>query len=268
MKYAVAAVAIVISAASVAHSDTLVMKDGKSYEWRAIVDQGDAYQLELASGAKVVVKKADVLKFGITDSGGPLAGAAFERLKGKTRTMNALGFVDLKRDVFTGAESSIKWRGSGLACNFHTDRPERIQIQHKISEEYDFTIVAERQVGISDFYIGLVGGGNPFMLHFDAEKMSSSGMVGGAGMKANGNTALFPERKPVTVLCQVRKTGVKVSVDGKEFLSWTGAWGSTAVPSSHALPDGKAYPFFGSQKIFGTPTNTWVVHKVVITETE
>lgn len=249
-----------------AFPDTLVVKNGKPpIEWKSLVDLGDSYQVELTSGAKVTVLKADVEQIVISQSKPPLTGASFTMnpIKGKVRTYNALGAIDPKKDVF-GMNKDCWFKVSGQTVNafFGSDKPDRAQIPIKVSEEYDLSMIVERKAGTSNFYVGLIGGGNPFLFTFDGEGMTRSGTSG--AMKET--KPVFVERKPVSVLFRVRKNGWKVLLDGKEFAFQENGFGS--MPSDHALPDSQMYLFFGSQKIFGTPTNSWQISKVILTQSE
>lgn len=241
-----------------AFSDSIVLKNGKSIDgWKSIVDLGDAYQVELP-GSKLTVQKSEIDRIVVTPIQPPLTGATFTAtpIKGKVKSYNALAAVDPKSDVFgTNKDSSIKISASAVTASFCADRPERIQIPIKVSEEYDFSLTVERKGGVSNFYVGLVVSGSPFTFSFDDDKMTKTG-----GKEISQPT--FPERKAVTVLFQVRKNGWRLMLDGKESSS------SETASSASVSSDGKAFLFFGSQKIFGTPTNSWIVSKVTLIQTE
>ena len=51
---------------------------------------------------------------------------------------------------------------------------------------------------------------------------------------------ITPNLRPSTILCSVRKTGVKVRVDGQLVIDWKGDFARLATPDVANIPDPRA----------------------------
>jgi len=250
--------AIVLSLFGTVFADELVLKDGKRIEWKVISDEGDTYEVTTPQGTKITVKKDDVESF-TKKVDSVLTGATFTKLT-KSKTLNGFALFDPKKDLFGGPDVESKFKGQTLVCDWKSDSPTRLQIPVKIPEEYDFLITIERKESFSDFYIGLIGGGIPFLVRFDAD--TKTGIPSWKMTDMGGQ--LLKKGQQSTISCYVRKDSLIVMVDKKEVVNWKGDSWKFTLPESHALPDNKVYLFLGSQKIFGTVPNLWIVHKIVL----
>lgn len=268
---ALAAVAMTLPCVS---ADTITLKDGSKVEWRSIVDQGDTYSVETDKGAKVTIKKADIEKISFSVAGGPLTGATYTKLAGKPKTLNCIPLIDPKRDLIGVASAELKMKGPILVCNFQSDTPMRVQVPVKVpSDEFDFSISVERKGGIGDFFVGLIGGGRQFLVRFDGIGSAKSGLdlVDGKPMESNGTGVIgphVPKGKSVEITCAVRKDTLMVMVDRKEVVAMAADWKRFSLPEAYSLRDGKAFLFFGSQKVVGTSENLFHVTKVAMAYSE
>jgi hypothetical protein len=246
---------------STAFGDELILKDGKKVEWRTLTDSGDTFEVETPQGAKVTVKKSDVEKIAFNGSG-LLTGAVFTKLAGKVKTHNCFTLFDPKKDLFGGIGIEAKFKGPGLIMNLGFDSPNRLQIPFKIGEEYDFILNVERKDGPCDFFVGLVGGGKPFVVRFD-ENGIKTGILGWKMTDMGG--LILKKDAPVTLSCFVRKDSVIVMADKKEIVNWKGDTWDFKLPDGYALPENKVFLFVGSQKIVGVSANQWAINKMSLT---
>lgn len=211
--------------------DELLLKDGRKIPWKTLSDEGDEYLVD----GKTRIRKADVDRFSIAEASAILTGAAvsFDK-KRKLETVNLLQKVDLARDQLSGT-----WKdASGIAGSAAGEEHARLQVPYVLPEEYDLTIVVERKEGTEDFGVGLVGGGRPFMFHFDVGAGSWSGIITPG---ADGSLSKVTERKgkffgkgPKTLTFMVRKDAFFLLVDGKEFAKLKPDWTKLSILPTHA----------------------------------
>jgi len=244
-------------------ADDVLMKDGRAIPLRSLVDQGQNYEITSPDGKKTVVRKAEIDKVVIDPVESPLTGATFSKLQGKTRTVNGLTVVDPKRGLYGNAGIEVKIQGSVMTMDLKSDNPTRLEIPVKLGDEYDVSMVVERKDGIGDFYLGLVGDGHPFLVRIDSDSGVHAGIQG--GKIVDTGRQILTKDKPATVECFVRHDSVILKVDSKELVNWKADWSQVQMPESHALPEGKAPPFIGSQKIPLTFPNLWKVHRLTFT---
>lgn len=224
------------AAASGASADELVLKDGKKIEWVVLRDLGDEYEVETAKGTKITVRKDDVEGLARRRAEAPLTGASFTFDKRrKLETVNLLAKVDPKRDSVTDG-----WRRQGASLTGTGDgiKHSRIEVPGVAPEEYDLTCVVERRSGDDEFFVGLVGGGNQFAAYFDWARGSASGIgeiAGADAAKLKIPGRFFENGKQKTLVFMVRKEGVVVRADGKDWLAWRADWGQVSVHDSRAV---------------------------------
>src|SRR5204863_1835846 len=107
---------------------------------------------------------------------------------------------------------------------------------------------------------GLVGGGKPFLVRFDAEFGIKTGIPGWKMTDTGGQ--LLKKDVPVTISCFVRKDSLIVMLDKKEVINWKGDNWDFKLPDVYALPENKVFLFIGAQKIVGTTANLWSISKM------
>ncbi len=241
---------------ALALADAVVLKSGRKIEWKTLRDKGDAYDLEALDGTAMVVQKKDVERIEIAEVRPILAGAsvAFE---GKTKTVDILPSVNPKRDTVFGA---VKFGGGGLVVASEIDAPTFVKLPVKAPEEYDLSISVDRKSTIGNFYVGLVGAGSKqFMVEFDSQGGSLSVLHGG-----NSHRGTVLEKGAAhSILIQVRKEAVVVTVDKKELLSCKG--GIFGLSSPHQLLGNDASLFIGTQRIYGNAEHAnFLVSKVAL----
>jgi hypothetical protein len=156
----------------------------------------------------------------------------------------------------------VKFSGGVLSVASEIDQPTLLKIPSKLPDEYDLTVVVERQSVIGNFYLGLPGQGRSFLVELDGMNGSMSAIHGGASQRG----AVLEKGAPRTILIQVRKEAVVVSIDKKEALSFRGNIGSLQMPESHRLPKDDQGLFIGAQRIYGNAENaSFLVHRLVVT---
>jgi hypothetical protein len=210
--------AILLLLGSVGMADEIVLRDGKKISWKALSDEGDSYSVETKDGQKLMLKKSEVDRFSVSRPAepAPLTGASFAFDQKKTTTSDIL----LKAD----ARGSESWKLAGRTLLGSATWPARqvVTFDVDVPEEYDLSATVERaDSGNKDFAVGIVAGGAQCAFHFDSWDASASSLalVGGAeSEKAPGG--VFRQGKPRLVKLMVRRDGLVVQVDGKDF--WKG----------------------------------------------
>lgn len=201
-------------------ADDLVLRDGKKVSWKTLADEGDSYAVETKDGQKIIIKKSDVDRVSVCrpDSAAlaPLTGASFAFDQKKTATVDLLPKADVR-----GSDS---WKAVGRTLVGTATWPARqvVTFDVDVPEEYDLTISVERSdSGNKDFAVGIVAGGAQCAFHFDSwdATASSLALLGGVeSEKAPGG--VFRSGKPRTAKLMIRRDGLVVQVDGKDF--WKG----------------------------------------------
>jgi len=118
--------------------------------------------------------------------------------------------------------------GSALLCQQELPAA-RVQIPYLPPEEYDVILIAERQTGVEAINVGLSAKGTRFHMVIDghATQGFNSGLALIDGLFANQNATtrkgpLLTNRKPSTIVCSVRNSGLSMTVDGNSIFSWSG----------------------------------------------
>lgn len=169
------------------------------------------------------------------------------------RAVNLLRLIDPKRDTVQG-----EWKLEGGALLCVRKLPwARLQIPYIPPDEYDLTLVAERQEGLEAINIGLARGATLFHVVLDgfAFKGLQSGLstVDGKWADANETTVkgqLFTNGTPSTVVCSVRKEGVKVTVDGRKVIDWTGEYKRLGNIKPLEMPEPRALYIHSYQCVY------------------
>jgi hypothetical protein len=216
---------------SPALADELVLKDGKRVPWKTLSDDGEAYAVETVEGKRLTVRKADVDRISIgrpeVPASTPLTGASFAFDVKRAVTTDILPRADVK-----GSDS---WKTSGRILVGAATWPTRqvVTFDTDVPEEYDLTLVVERaDSGNKDFAVGILAAGAQCAFHFDSwdGTASSLALVAGAeSEKAPGG--VFRSGKPRTVRLMVRRDGLVVQLDGKDFWKGRPDW-KQATPHS------------------------------------
>jgi WD40 repeat protein len=158
-------------------------------------------------------------------------------------SIDLLKLIDPARDTVQG-EWALK---DGVLEPTKKAYPARLQIPYSPPEEYDVTLVAERTEGKESINLGLFGGGHQFQVVIDgwptAGFVSSLWSLDGKDGTDNESTRrglLLSNDHPATILCSVRKTGVKVAIDGKTVIDWKGNYDRLVNPALAKIPDPRA----------------------------
>jgi hypothetical protein len=236
MKFRFIVLLLGLSLVSSTQADELILKDGKKIEWVTLHSENDTYEVTTPQGTKVVVKKADVERIVPANSSGPLTGATFSfDKKRKLETVDLLARVDIKKGVVSGSASMIGGKLTGA------DFTKLVIPFTPPSDEYDITIVAEREKPGEGFSFTFIGGGNQCMFAFDAEKgvMSGIQLVDGKNIFDNGLSlqgGILELKKPRTIVMMIRKEAFIIQLDGKDWFVWKPDWTKVSMPTVHAIP--------------------------------
>ncbi len=131
-----------------------------------------------------------------------------------------------------------------------TPGASRIAIPYIPPDEYDLELSISREAGGAGGWIGLVGARRQFELHFDAIKGRTWGLGNIDGKPHQDNETrrdlrVFEDETPRTVLCEIRKNRVRISVQGKVIIDWPADYGRVSTNEKWSVPD-KRVLFLGS----------------------
>jgi hypothetical protein len=227
-------------------ADELKLKTGKTIEWTDLHDGGDVYEVTTPQGTKVTVKKDEVDSLVPRKAPEILTGAAitFDKKK-KLETVDVLATVDIKKDIVSGP-----WKMNGRALSGGPGSAESVsKFQFSgftsIPEEYDLTVVVEKKETTNGIFFGLIGGGHQFLVGFDYQKCSMSGIVTKMESNIKEGRAVpgrfFSAKSPRTLKFMVRKEALVVQVDGKDFIAWKADWSLVDVGDMWAVPSRNSF---------------------------
>lgn len=215
----------------------------------ALADIGEAW-LALSTKEEIVLHKRRYqvrakywLNEALKNAGGILR-AKLEKRLAELKTAEVLSTapakksqgIDLLKDLDTkkGLIQGIFKLERGVLSVEGTGNPPRalLETEFVLPDEYDVTVVLERTgAALSNFNLGLVGGGRPFILFLDAYGGNLSGPFvvddpknGGVGTKER----LLETGKPRTVTVKVRKNALIIQADDKDFFTWKADWSRVA----------------------------------------
>lgn len=173
---------------------------------------------------------------------------------GKGGAVDVLALIDLKKDAIRGG-----WTRTAQGIVSPSNDIAYVQLPYAVGEEYDLTVVVKRGDGGNSFNMGVVVGSGANRHHgmvgFDCGPGGDQYGVGDSGGQAR---MLGDVRHDYTILCQVRRTGVSVLLDGKKVMDYKGDGGSLGVGSQWVVPSKEA-PFIGSW------TTSFTISKISIT---
>lgn len=143
--------------------------------------------------------------------------------KTKLRVVNLLNRIEPARNAVKG-----KWALKGGKLVSQGARFARLQIPYEPGSEYELHVTATRLAEARDpgLNIGLVGGGKNFAVMFE-HPGQLNGLHQLDDQRLNGNVTakrarVLKTKKPVNIVCKVKKGGVYVSVDGRKIVDWKG----------------------------------------------
>lgn len=156
--------------------------------------------------------------------------------------INLLKLIDPRRDTVNGV-----WQFSGdtLIANGHTSGSHvRIEIPYTPPEEYDLHVSVEKvDLDLSaDFFVGLIGGGRQFTFSVDAYDGGAGGIFSVDGRDPSqggvaGAGGVFAPGRLRSLVLSVRKKGLHATLDGKDYLVWTGEWSRVGNNPAFAVRD-------------------------------
>jgi hypothetical protein len=174
--------------------------------------------------------------------------------RASSNTIDLLALIDLKRDAIKG-----NWTRNAQGIISPSNDVAYLQLPYVPGEEYDLTVVVKRGDGGNSLNIGVVVGAGANRHHgmvgFDC---GPNGDLFGVGTSGGQGRLLGDVRHPYTIVCQVRKSGVAVQLDGKKVMDYQGDAGALSVGSQWVLPSRDA-PFIGSW------TTSFTILKIALT---
>lgn len=156
--------------------------------------------------------------------------------------INLLRLIDPKRDTVLG-----EWvvDGGTLACTTPVS-DARLQIPYIPPAQYNLTFTFNCS-GRHHLSIGLAGPESQFGVTLDnfpqVGWLSGLELIDGKRIDANETKVegqLLTKKGPVTVLCQVRRRNVRVMLDGKMIINWTGDLKRLSVVGFNTVPNDRA----------------------------
>jgi len=222
---AVASVALSLAC----RADDVVMKDGRKIEFKSIEDAGDTYVVITPENARLVVKRGDVEAFAKTEHAIPLTGASFSfGKKAKLDTMDLL-----KRAEFVAGSWKTAPDGSVSCVKIGPSDGSIFHVRvTPHGDEYNLTAVVERDGEGDNIGFGLMGpGGVQWTYIFDLDMGKESCVFTADRKRISGVPGRqFLPKKPRTVTFMVRKSGVVVQLDGKDFSTIRTDWKLAPFP--------------------------------------
>lgn len=121
-------------------------------------------------------------------------------------------------------------------------QPWRLELPFIPGDEYDLRVVVERKEGNPPFVVGLPVGAAQVSVDLDGWGGSDTcgiSMIDGKSGEGNESKRvgkLLADNRPSTILCAVRKGGIRVVVDGLRVIDWKGdrsklsLWGGWTMP--------------------------------------
>ena len=218
-----------VALALVCHADDVVMKDGRKIEFKSVEDAGDTYVVITPENTRLVVKRGDVEAFAKTEHVSPLTGAqvSFDK-KAKLETNDLLKRAEFQAGAWkTAPDGSVSCEKPG---------PRDTSTLHvrvaPSSEEYNLTAVIERDAEGDNIAFGLTGPGGAQMTYiFDLDMGKESCVFTADRKRISGVPGRqFLPKKARVVTFMVRKSGVVVQLDGKDFSMIRTDWKLTPFP--------------------------------------
>jgi hypothetical protein len=208
---------------------------------------GTLYETASLSASGLLLSKIDKRLADIQAAGGPLT------------EINLIALIDLPKDKVVG-----EWAMDGGRLYCVEKVPfARIQIPYIPPEEYDVLAVVTRTENNECLQIGLVRGGAQFQAGFDSwgGLMSGLNILDGKMLPESetcSRKTLFANDQPSTVICSVRKEGVKLTVDGRVVLDWKSTTGKLTNDPLWTVPNPKAL-------YIGCWSSKYVISKLALT---
>ena len=160
--------------------------------------------------------------------------------------INLLKLIDVKKD---GVSGSWFLKGSSITCQ--NQEFSRLQIPYIVPAEYDVTVTLERNA--DDFlYFGLVSDQNRFAAVINPSAKAFIEHIDGKSAATQDPSWMYanppvPMGKPVVIKALVRKSGVKLFIDGKIILNWEGGINRLTPNGQWTIPNAKC-PYLACHK--------------------
>lgn len=224
----------------------VVLRDGKRILWKSMTDGKDAIEVVTTAGEKLTIKKTDINKILPTTENIPVVLTGATMTLGKSvKTTNLLALANPDKQAI-----SADWRvaggvltGATVVKDGLTHRAKYI-LHEEAPEEYELHMVIERAGAKGTLGIGLAAGGVQFLFAFDfGGKVSGLWFQDGKSPDRSDDSKIgtvLEDRRPRNVVFMVRKNGLLVQLDGKDYYSWTGDWSRLSLWEHQQVPKKKA----------------------------
>jgi hypothetical protein len=182
---------------------------------------------------------------------------AFPRLEGilKTRAEKRMaeveialnGSIDLLRLIDPAVDSvATTWRKEGGVLYNGMNYRSRLMVPYQPPDEYDLTVVFATKTDGNPTMIGLVAGGVQCHVFIDGWNKTGIDAIDkkdvplaqGTNFLHYGTESSFG--KDNTVVCSVRKRGIKLVVNGKAAFSWDGPLSKLSIHPEWTVPNPQA----------------------------
>jgi hypothetical protein len=151
--------------------------------------------------------------------------------------MDLLELMDTKRDQVQGT-----WTLENHTLESPKEYGARLEIPFQPPEEYELQVIAEPLDAANGLLLGQRSGQHRFavLVNYATDKKVLSALENIAGENVgNPSTvegAMLKKGRPSLITCTVRKTGVTVSVDGREVIQWVGDRDSLSLSNYWKTP--------------------------------
>jgi hypothetical protein len=173
--------------------------------------------------------------------------------------VDLLSLIRFEENVISGS-----WKKSNEGALISPAEPEaRVQIPYIPPEEYDLrAVVVRKSSDFRSFHIGLVAGGHQFLVSLDGYGGRSfleylDGKVSEAPGTVYHGWAL-KDRRPLTIVCYVRRSHLTVSVEGGTVIDWEGDFKRLTLPYHWRIEDDQAL-------LVGVFKSRYEIHEITLT---
>lgn len=141
----------------------------------------------------------------------------------KIPDLELLPLVDLTQDSVAG-----KWSFDQGVLTSPKGFGARVELPYQPPEEYDLTAIVEPLDEPNGLILGQISGGQRFLVllsyQSDGNCISAIENIDGKNVGNVSTQAgpVFVKGRPAQVICSVRKSGVRVQVDGRSVIDWSG----------------------------------------------
>ena len=155
--------------------------------------------------------------------------------------VNLLALVNLRKDAVSGT-----WKADGRSLVSDSGILTRVMLPYEVGDEYDYRVDFTRNSGNSTVTLILSKGGREFVLETGwPGGQTGFAYVNGKHIDTNPTGTRFhlTNGRRYSFVIQVRNTGLKAFVDGRQIIAWRTDYRNVTPHTGWSLPDRKCLGF-------------------------